>query len=157
MTPLLRAAIQEDAPRVADILISVRARFMPYAPSVHTDEEIHRWVSTGLLRTGGLFVAEVDGAVVGVADIEKASDASWIHQMAVHPDRVGQSIGSTMLRFAMEELPRPIRLYTFQENAGARRFYTRHGFVAIALTDGYDNEERCPDVLYELAAAPTEA
>jgi ribosomal protein S18 acetylase RimI-like enzyme len=42
-----------------------------------------------------------------------------------------------------------VRLYTFQENTGARRFYERHGFKAVKLTDGHDNEENCPDVLYE--------
>jgi hypothetical protein len=39
-------------------------------------------------------------------------------------------------------------------NAGARRFYERHGFSAIEFTDGSANEERCPDVLFELAACP---
>ena len=41
-------------------------------------------------------------------------------------------------------------VYTFQANAGARRFYERHGFVPVEFTDGQANEERCPDVLYEL-------
>jgi hypothetical protein len=50
----------------------------------------------------------------------------------------------------MNTLAPPIRLYTFQANAGARRFYERHGFVPIEFTDGQANEERCPDVLYEL-------
>jgi len=31
---------------------------------------------------------------------------------------------------------------------GARRFYERHGFRAIHLTDGRDNEEKMPDVRY---------
>lgn len=48
--------------------------------------------------------------------------------------------------------PFPIRLYTFQQNAGARRFYGRSGFASIQFTDGSANEERCPDVLYELAS-----
>jgi hypothetical protein len=51
-------------------------------------------------------------------------------------------------------LSRPTRVYTFQANSGARRFYERHGFAAIQLTDGQGNEEHCPDVLYELGAAP---
>ena len=44
-----------------------------------------------------------------------------------------------------------MRLYAFQQNEAARRFYERHGFVAIAFGDGSTNEERCPDVLYGLA------
>ena len=40
------------------------------------------------------------------------------------------------------------QLWTFQSNHGARRFYERHGFVAVQHTDG-DNEEGAPDVRYE--------
>ena len=72
--------------------------------------------------------------------------------MAVDPRYVGNSIGSALLEHAFRILPSPIRLYTFLPNAGARRFYERHGFRAIQLTDGQDNEERCPDVLYEFVA-----
>ena len=53
-----------------------------------------------------------------------------------------------------DHLRDPIRLYTFQTNAGARRFYERYGFRAIRFTDGRANEEHCPDVLYELAVPP---
>ena len=62
-----------------------------------------------------------------------------------------------LLAHAMRTLELPIRLYTFQANVGARRFYERHGFVAIEFTDGHANEERCPDVLYELSARMPEA
>jgi ribosomal protein S18 acetylase RimI-like enzyme len=47
----------------------------------------------------------------------------------------------------------PVRLCTFQANVRARSFYERHGFKAIAFGDGNSNEERCPDVLYELPAS----
>jgi len=43
----------------------------------------------------------------------------------------------------------PIRLYTFQANGGARRFYERHGFQPVAFSGGRDNEECCPDILFE--------
>jgi len=42
-----------------------------------------------------------------------------------------------------------LRLYTFARNAGARRFYERHRFVAVAFGDGTGNEEGEPDVRYE--------
>jgi len=41
-----------------------------------------------------------------------------------------------------------LRLWTFASNAGAQRFYERHGFVETRRTDGRDNEEGAPDVLY---------
>ena len=60
---------------------------------------------------------------------------------------VDRGIGTALLERAKTGLGSPIRLYTFPASVGARRFYDRHGFRVIALSDGSDNEERCPDVL----------
>jgi GNAT superfamily N-acetyltransferase len=157
VTATLRPATLADAPRVASILIRTRAEFMPYAPSAHSDEELREWVVSQLLPSGGVVVAEIDGSVVAAMHSEEADGSSWLTQMAVHPELVGKGIGSLLLAHALRTLPLPIRLYTFQANAGARRFYERHGFRAIEFTDGRGNEEQCPDVLYELCAQRTEA
>jgi chorismate mutase len=42
--------------------------------------------------------------------------------------------------------PRRLGLWVFETNAGARRFYARHGFVEVRRTDGSDNEEHQPDI-----------
>jgi len=42
-----------------------------------------------------------------------------------------------------------LRLFAFQRNAPARRFYEARGFIAKEFTDGATNMEREPDVLYE--------
>jgi ribosomal protein S18 acetylase RimI-like enzyme len=151
MTPLVRQAAVSDAPRVADLLIDTRRAFMPYAPSAHTEEDVRAWVSEQLLPGCNVVVAVIDGRVVGTMAMKVRPEVSWISQMAVDPELVGRGIGSSLLAHAMDSLSRPIRLYTFQQNVGARRFYERHGFVAVEFTDGQGNEERCPDVLYELA------
>jgi hypothetical protein len=44
--------------------------------------------------------------------------------------------------------PTGLKLWTFQSNLDARRFYEAHGFIATAMTTG-NNEERAPDVCYE--------
>jgi ribosomal protein S18 acetylase RimI-like enzyme len=152
MTPALRPATAADAPRVASLLIDTRAAFMPYAPSAHPEVELRAWVASSLVPSGGVMVAEREGRVVAAMATERSDAFSWITQMAVDPALVGQGIGSLLLTQALRTLARPIRLYTFQANTGARRFYERHGFRPIRLTDGRANEERCPDVLYELAA-----
>jgi GNAT superfamily N-acetyltransferase len=89
--------------------------------------------------------------VVGFLARHSAEGVSWITHLYLLPGFVGQGIGSRLLAQAVATAPRPIRAWTFQQNAGARRFYERHGFAPIAFTDGDDNEERSPDVLYELA------
>ena len=73
---------------------------------------------------------------------------NWIEQLYVLPHATGQGIGSLLIAKA-KSFNLPIRLRTFQENLGARRFYERHGFKIIELSDGAENEEHCPDMLYE--------
>jgi GNAT superfamily N-acetyltransferase len=131
-------------------LIDTRSAFMPYAPSAHAEDEVREWVASHLIPSGGVTVAEMRGSVVAAMATEQAGECSWITQMAVDPALVSQGIGSSLLAHAMRTMRLPIRLWTFQANLGARRFYERHGFLAIEFTDGQANEERCPDVLYEL-------
>ena len=157
MDVFMRPAAAADSSRVATLLIETRLAFMPYAPSAHPEAELRAWVANVLLPSGGVTVAKAGGRVVGVMATERSDQTSWITQMAVDPAMVNQGIGSLLLAHAMRTLAPPIRLYTFQTNAGARRFYERHGFVPIEFTDGQANEERCPDVLYELQAIPAEA
>jgi GNAT superfamily N-acetyltransferase len=149
MNATLRPAVSADAAAIAQILIDVRSAFMPYAPLVHSMEEVHSWVAGVLVPSGGTVIAESSSKLVGVLATARAPSCSWINQMAVHPGHVGCGIGSVLLDNAFRFLPLPIRLYTFQANTGARRFYERHGFRAIQLTDGHANEECCADVLYE--------
>jgi len=52
------------------------------------------------------------------------------------------------VRHAQARRPAGLELWTFQVNDGARRFYERHGFRAVEVTDGAGNEERQPDVRY---------
>ena len=156
MNALLRPATSADAPQVATLLIETRRAFMPYAPSAHSEPELREWVASALVPSGGVTIAEVDRRVVGVMATAHSGHVSWVNQMAVDPAQVNQGIGTLLLAHAMRTLARPIRLYTFQANVGARRFYERHGFVAVEFTDGQANEEHCPDVLYELQAVRAE-
>jgi GNAT superfamily N-acetyltransferase len=150
LSAVLRPATSADVPRVAALLIETRREFMPYAPSMHPDPEVCEWVATILVPSGGVTVAVMHGRVAAAMATAQSKRVSWIQQMAVDPVLVNRGIGTLLLRHAMHTLPRPIRLWTFQANSGARGFYERHGFVPIQFTDGQANEERCPDVLYEL-------
>lgn len=149
MNALLRPALPGDAAAVADVLIESRRVFLPFAPSAHTPEEVRTWVAERLVPAGRVHVAEVEQQVVAVLATSESPDAAWIDQLYVLPGFEGRGLGMRLLQHAHATLRRPVRLYTFQANAGARRFYERHGYKAIAFTDGATNEEKCPDVLYE--------
>lgn len=71
-----------------------------------------------------------------------------VEQLYVAPGRTGEGIGSRLLGLAKEKRPDGLHLYTFQVNAGARRFYERNGFRVVELNDGSNNEEGQPDVRY---------
>ena len=156
MKPLLRPAVQADAHRVAEILLASRATFLPWLPQVHPPEDVRQWVQGTLLASGGVTVAEAaEGVAAFVATLPDDADEGlgWVAQLYAAPGHTGQGLGTLLLHAGLARLAlggaRRVRLYTFQANEGARRFYERHGFVVVALGDGHDNEERCPDVLYE--------
>ena len=152
----IRAATPDDALAVSSLYLTSRRRFLPYAPVAHTEAEVHRWVAEHLIPACNVSVAVVDHTIVGMMTLLDARTVRWIDQLYLLPDAVNQGIGTRLLQQALRELEPPIRLYTFQENTDARRFYERHGFRAIAFGDGSGNEEGCPDVLYEwLGTAPS--
>jgi RimJ/RimL family protein N-acetyltransferase/N-acetylglutamate synthase-like GNAT family acetyltransferase len=151
--PVLRRAGAADAMAIADVLIAARSELMPYAPSAHTESEVRAWVAERLLPMAGVTVADLHGAIVGVLAVGVRGGAGWIDQLCVHPAHVVAGIGRLLLSRALELLPRPVRLYTFQANLHARAFYESHGFVAVEFGDGTGNEEQRPDVLYERSDA----
>ena len=154
MPTVLRRAKPQDAEHVAEILITARREFMPFAPSAHPDPEVRRWAREVLLPTHEVTVATEAGQVVGVLACSRKGEHSWVNQLMLHPAAVGRGIGSQLLEHAITTMPLPLRLYTFQPHTRARKFYEHHGFVAVEFTDGRSNEERVPDVLYELSQAP---
>ena len=109
------------------------------------------WARTQLVPAGGVTVACVNGTVVGVLATHVTGDAGWIDQLYIDPEFCHQGIGTELLERGLDELPRPVRLYTFQQNHRSRAFYEHHGFRPVIFGDGQQNEEQCPDVLYQLA------
>jgi GNAT superfamily N-acetyltransferase len=73
--------------------------------------------------------------------------ADFIEHLFIHPEGQGLGLGVRLLEKAREGAAE-LSLWTFQQNLRARRFYERHGFVVVTETDGADNEEKLPDVLY---------
>jgi GNAT superfamily N-acetyltransferase len=65
----------------------------------------------------------------------------------------GRGAGSALLERAKELRPSGFRLWVFQRNEGARRFYERHGLRLVRLTDGAGNEHGEPDAMYEWPAS----
>jgi GNAT superfamily N-acetyltransferase len=145
----LKAATHKDSARIADIYLAARKRYLAYAPLAHSDAAIRLWVSEQLIPTGNVTVALVEGSILGFLAISKPATYGWIDHIYLDPEKVGTGLGSILVTKAKQLLGPPIRLYTFQQNIDARRFYRHHGFREIELSDGAANEEKTPDVLLE--------
>jgi L-amino acid N-acyltransferase YncA len=141
----IREARAEDAPAIAAVHVEAMREAMPYLPELHSDAETRAWVRGVVLPSYEVHVAEADGSVVGYA----ALSADVLEQLYVLPAFQGMGIGSSLLDLAKGARPGGFRLWVFQRNAGARRFYEARGLRLVQLTDGSANEEHEPDALYE--------
>ncbi len=77
-----------------------------------------------------------------------ALDGGLLAHLYVRPDLQRRGVGSALLARVQTLRPDGFRLWVFQRNTDARRFYERRGLSLAKLTDGAGNEEREPDALY---------
>jgi GNAT superfamily N-acetyltransferase len=116
---------------------------LPMLKGLHTPEE-DRW----LFRERDFAACELWGAFVGPTMRGMiAFREQWIDQLYVLPAAQGQGVGSSLLEIAQASHGL-LQLWTFQRNAGARRFYEARGFRLVRKTDGSRNQEKEPDALY---------
>ncbi|MGH8995056.1 MAG: GNAT family N-acetyltransferase [Acidimicrobiales bacterium] len=145
---LLRRAAQGESEAVADLWLRSRQDSFPANPAgVHDDDDVRNHFATVVLARQEVWVLERGGAIVALMSL---SDG-WVVHLHVEPGLTDQGLGSRLIEQAQRLRPSGLDLWTFQSNTGARRFYERHGFVAVAMTDG-DNEEQAPDVRYHWPA-----
>ena len=141
---ILRRAIAQDAQAIAIVHRTAMRLSLGFLPELHTAEEDLRFFGERFLPANEVWVAEEEGEVVGYIGF----DPDWINHLYLLPQAQGQGIGPKLLALALADR-RPRRLWTFQKNARARRFYETRGFRLLELTDGSGNEEKTPDALYE--------
>ena len=123
-----------------------RASFNHALPSLvglHTPAQDRAFYRTQVFKACQVWGAEKQSKLVGIIAFRE----EWIDQLYVLPDAQGRGVGSDLLEVAQRAFP-VLSLWTFQRNLKARRFYELNGFVALRKTDGSDNEEKEPDVLY---------
>jgi GNAT superfamily N-acetyltransferase len=97
-----------------------------------------------------IWLAAEDGRLLGVMAIRRSRQEGWevLERLYVDPEAQNRGVGGALLTKAKELRPDGFVLWVFQKNEGARRFYERHGFRLVKLTDGAQNSEREPDALY---------
>ncbi len=122
---------------------------MPMIPLAHSDQEVRAWIKGTVMATKRVSVAVAGDEVIAMMAVSEDEGGGWIDHLYVAPEHAGRGVGSALAREALDTLSAPVRLYTFQANERARRFYERLGFRAAAFGDGSGNEEGMPDIRYE--------
>ncbi|MBI4883437.1 MAG: GNAT family N-acetyltransferase [Actinobacteria bacterium] len=145
----IRAVRNTDAGGCAQVYMRSREFALPTVPVVHAPREVRRWMADEVVGRTDMWVAEVDGTIVGLLVLAvDAKDVGWVEQLYLDPAWMGRGLGDRFVQLAKERVPGGLQLWTFQVNEPARRFYERHGFIAEQFTDGAGNEERSPDIRY---------
>ena len=140
---LIRPATDSDAPVMADVHVASREANVGSMPAmVHTREETRGWMARRLAGESEAWVAEAEGRVVGYLVLTD----DWLDDLFLLPEATGHGIGAALLDLVKAQRPGGFRLWAFESNRGARRFYGRHGLVELERTDGSGNNEKSPDV-----------
>ncbi len=136
MTVRLRPAIAEDLPAVVAVFLACwRGSYRGLLPDDvldrMTDEDAeHLWGEAFADRGASVLVAEDEGRVVGVTRWT-AADAT-VQSLYVDPAHQGSGTGGALLDSAVAALAasgaQQARLWVFDANTAAQRFYRRHGW-----------------------------
>src|SRR3954469_8424743 len=119
-----------EADTVTALFIEARRVALPKLRLLRTEAETYEWMREVVFPRRSIRIAEQDGDIVGFA----ARDGAWLEHLYVKGGCTGLGIGSRLLYVVINEakLVTPVlRLYAFQCNEAARRFYERHGFTAV--------------------------
>ena len=162
MALLIRAAEGEDLAAVLDV--GHRTWPVTYGPIAGED-----YVAMGLakwwteeatipaIRAGRVSVAEVDGAVVGIAAVGPHESQLALWKLYVLPEHQGMAIGSALLESVVARATgdySKIRLSYLDGNTSAEGFYRSKGFVETGRESGGDG---IPDSVWmELVLDPRE-
>ena len=138
----IKKAVSQDLDAVAELYGAVCDYLAdkPFNPNWRRDVFPSREDAEQYLAAGGLYTARDGGELVGsIALTPEADHILFIQEVTVHPDRLRQGIGASMLGFAAKEAAargaKALRLYVCEGNIPAIRAYEKNGFVRVGTED----------------------
>jgi len=141
----IEPATAAHAAECASVLRTTRKHSLPYLPELHTADEDVRFLSERVLVEDTVLVARDEAQrIVGFIAFSK----EWVNHLYVLPEFQRLGIGRRLLDEVKRQCPR-LKLWTFQRNLGALRFYERQSFSVVKRTEGAENEEKEPDLLLQ--------
>ena len=143
--PTIELATMAQAADCARVSRAARKQALPFLRELHSEAEDLDYFGNQVFRKDTVFVALNEGRrPVGFI----AFSDGWINHLYVLPSYQGLGIGGLLLDKATQS-SKTLRLWTFERNELARRFYEKHGFSVIDRTNGESNEEQEPDLLLQ--------
>ncbi len=119
--PGIRPATPQDVEAVARLFRVVRTACLPYLPDLHTPAEEETFFRDRVFRDCTVWVGG-EAAVDGFC----AWRPGWVDHLYIRPDCHGKGLGTALLSGAMAAHSK-LRLWVFQRNAQALRFYAARG------------------------------
>jgi putative acetyltransferase len=120
-----------------------------FLPDLHSSQEVLEFFRDRIFESHEVIAAELDGQTVGYS----AAHDGWFDHLYVLPDFHGSGAGTALLNNAKANCNQ-LRLWVFQKNERAIRFYIKHGFFHLRSADGSGNPEGEPDAVYLWAPRP---
>lgn len=143
MVEKIEPAALRDVPQLADLLNLLFTQEADFQPDRQKQERGLRLIIESA-HIGIILAAREGEEVVGMVSLlftistAEGGPAGWLEDMVVRPDRRGAGLGSRLLQKAIDYARSHgcsrITLLTDKVNAGAIRFYGRHGFTESAMT-----------------------
>ena len=124
-----RSRLREGLPQVEGVRVDPRG-----ARAAHRADIASGWRESAI-PTMDVWVADLDGVVVGQMMVRPTTGLVCTTSTSTRHGWVKGSAISSWHSLA-NAIPTGLQLWAFQSNERARRFYERHGFVAVELTDG---------------------
>lgn len=141
----IRAATPADAEGIAEVQSRAwRAAYRGQVPDDHLDGLVAssllpnlRWTLENPPDYWRMWVADLDGAIVGFAstspsaDVDATAEVAEVTAVYVDPDHVRSGIGSDLLAHVLDDLSgraRRVTLWILEGNAAGRAFFETRGW-----------------------------
>jgi ribosomal protein S18 acetylase RimI-like enzyme len=139
----IRRASESDIEAISRVGHATWPSTYGFAGQEYVERGLAQWYSEDAIRQSlrdtEMWVAEVDGAVVGIGNVDLHRDPPTIWKLYVIPAHHGSGVGSALLEQLVASVPAErgvVALEYVDGNERAGEFYARQGFVETSREPG---------------------